>query len=895
MAEDPQALTLNWAFGTSTTVRNNIVNLSDGYSEKICYLAAHTAIIYDKRVRRQTFLQGHCNAISCITVTEDRSTIITADVGNESLLVLWNSKSGAPIRSIAKPHKHGILGMDISPDGAWLATVGAVDPQTGEQEIALWSMASIISEANVRPCVITAIPAGDTQLAVRFNMNNPNELISNGKRRVYFWMHQFPSSHRFKYYSPPLRAKDFKQSVGDFVMSTFVPGSTQALTATTDGDLVVWDEQGITAQMGTRATDRRAIKLMRIHSQAITFLSTIGDYIVSGGKDGFIRFYDPLLRIVAWFEDLAAGPILGVSFSSVLAEKVSNAELADTINRFMVPDFVVATEEAKILAVQSASFEEYEASRRKGTLVLEPMITDVVHVVAHPTCAEFAIVGSGGTLQRWDMVSHACVASRTFPKQTPTKIAYSRDGAFMVVGFEGGYINIVNTADLQDLHTARNTPAKITAVACSTTGEQVALADETHQVLLYAYMPYKHIMRWEYIGKSQAHHAPIVGLRFGESPAGQTRMFSLGADGRSVEYDLAGSSPNTGLRVLAHKDFPPSITPAAMAFAPPLQYYRHHSAETLLLLCDDAHKIRMYNPDAQQVVATFLGPTFAGPIQQLVMFKSASSTSAFLAYASAERVVGLLAWPMDGDPARTMGLIAHPGEVRAISISYDGRKLLTVGAEGSINMWDISTATLEAAGESSKVTGVQRWEQVVGDSALVNDLRDYFYYAQVKAQGEDAMAPRQISGTVPAAMVPDLMRAAGFYPSEADIANINNHIAFIAHSRDLDAMEAISFEDLLCLYVNHRPLTEVTQEDIVKAFIALGANPNNGRIGRDQLMSLLQTIGEPMDNQELLQALQALTGASKLSEVMPHSVDAQQFATDVLGFEDTAAAASATP
>jgi hypothetical protein len=93
---------------------------------------------------------------------------------------------------------------------------------------------------------------------------------------------QFPNAHRFKYYSPPLRSKDFKQSIGDFSMSIFVPGSQQALTATSDGDIVVWDEQGITAQMGTRATDRRAVKLMRIHTSAVTYLGTIGDYIVSG-------------------------------------------------------------------------------------------------------------------------------------------------------------------------------------------------------------------------------------------------------------------------------------------------------------------------------------------------------------------------------------------------------------------------------------------------------------------------------------------------------------------------------------------------------------------------------------------------------------------------------------
>jgi hypothetical protein len=133
---------------------------------------------------------------------------------------------------------------------------------------------------------MTTIPVGDVQFSVRFNMNDSREIITNGKRRVYFWSHQYPSAHRFKYYSPPLKSKDFKQPVGDFIASVFVPGSAQALTATSDGDLVVWDEQGITAQMGTRASDRRACKLMRIHPSAITVLTTIGDYIVSGENDG---------------------------------------------------------------------------------------------------------------------------------------------------------------------------------------------------------------------------------------------------------------------------------------------------------------------------------------------------------------------------------------------------------------------------------------------------------------------------------------------------------------------------------------------------------------------------------------------------------------------------------
>ncbi len=67
-------------------------------------------------------------------------------------------------------------------------------------------------------------------------------------------------------------------------------------------------------------------------------------------------------------------------------------------------------------------------------------------------------------------------------------------------------------------------------------------------------------------------------------------------------------------------------------------------------------------------------------------------------------------------------------------------------------------------------------------------------------------------------VVPDLMRAAGFYPSEADIDHLLNHIQYMAHGRDLDSLPAVSFADLLCLYVNHRPLFNVTHADIMQAF-----------------------------------------------------------------------------
>lgn len=260
-------------------------------------------------------------------------------------------------------------------------------------------------------------------------------------------------------------------------------------------------------------------------------------------------------------------------------------------------------------------------SHAQGSEVVSPLITDVSDVAAHPTRAEFSVLGRSGTLQRWDGVRHECVAQRSFTKAPGTKLVYSRDGAFMVAGFEGGHLSFVSTADLSDVHVARNTPAHITRVATAATGVHVAAADAAHHVLLYAHLPYKHIMRWEFVGKAHAHHAPIVGLNFGETPAGQTRLFSLGADSRVVEYDIDGSNPGTGLRIISHQDFAPGAVPTALSFAPPLQYFKHHAAQTLLLMSDDAYKLRLYDPDMQATVATMLGPTFGGPLKQLLMFK----------------------------------------------------------------------------------------------------------------------------------------------------------------------------------------------------------------------------------------------------------------------------------
>lgn len=75
------------------------------------------------------------------------------------------------------------------------------------------------------------------------------------------------------------------------------------------------------------------------------------------------------------------------------------------------------------------------------------------------------------------------------------------------------------------------------------------------------------------------------------------------------------------------------------------------------------------------------------------------------------------------------------------------------------------------------------------------------------------------------------MRAAGFYPSQSEVEALQAHVRYMAHARDVPALAAVSFADLLCLYVNHRPLFNVSAADITAAFKDLGARGDEGRAG----------------------------------------------------------------
>ena len=123
----------------------------------------------------------------------------------------------------------------------------------------------------------------------------------------------------------------------------------------------------------------------------------------------------------------------------------------------------------------------------------------------------------------------------------------------------------------------------------------------------------------------------------------------------------------------------------------------------------------------------------------------------FAAYATASQVIGLVKMPLDGNAAKTMGLIAHPGPISALAVSGDGSLLATAGgADGTVNLWSVHPEVVDAAEAASFAptaadeplstmvsTKCLPWVRQLGGGGPgteMDELVDFFFYSQLRTQ-----------------------------------------------------------------------------------------------------------------------------------------------------------------
>lgn len=934
-----------------------VLSLADKERNAVFFSAGQTGIIYkyDYGVRQQQLLQGHCNPICCSVVSMNKKWVVTGDAGEDSLIVVWDSHTGVPAQTIFNPHPQGVTALDISSDAVFIAALSAPYQDAMEdcvkQVISLWQW----NNAGETPTLATTVPCSQGHSVIRFNPSDVRQVLTNNASKVLFWSW----SAELTCYSPRLSRKNFRQQFGNFTVSAFLPTTTQAVTATVDGVVILWDvPSDLSANAPREVVDSNepiekvAVKIIRLCEGAINQVVTVGSYFVIAGDDGAVRIFDFLFRLEAWFEDIEAGSITSVSHAldrdvqdhsyncqPHRQQEQQQSDMTSFVNA--MPDMIIGTRKACIVCMEARLFQNIRPEDRRGTIIVQGTADETHGLALHPTDT-LALIACSSGIFLWNFDSKVLCIARMFEGSAkPCRAAFDPAGTFLAIGFTCGLVKMLEPMTLEDTGLQfKVSKSDILMLKFSANAEWLAAADASHSVHIWkrgtsvvkgaaaqaaerqgkaAESPtidpnngelLVRVPTWTYVGRAASHCKRVTGLDFGNSGEVLT-LVSVSEDRNLVQYNLAESSPDTGVKLASALHIEESAVTTACVWHPMLR----GDFEERIITANSDFKFKQWNAENKICRRTTLGPTFGGAVNGLVAVVrhdesdeleqytreglSGSSqahcgvqtgVSDLLAYSTRSRVLGLVKLPLDGNPNKLMGFIGHAAEISALVGTSCGRYVFTAGGEDpTVCMWRVRPSVLDAAhaaGGNSNDPFLALLPNEDGQN-VYDEIVEYFYYLQLRRQGENSTEKRTRSGTIQIADIPALMRAVGYYPSELEIQNIVAEVRYSEFTTTGEIVEEINLDDFIRLYVNHRPTAPIQlvhiQEALTRVHAKIGDNSAPpGSFSWERLQTLLTTRGDKLSGDEMSLCMTALHCGMSENEL----VTSEEFVQGVLGFEE---------
>ncbi|KAI5061286.1 hypothetical protein GOP47_0023791 [Adiantum capillus-veneris] len=801
--DSPLPLELQWVFGISSDVRGGVVDLRTGTNKStIAYAAGHTLVTYNRSQHRQSFLQGHIHRINCLSACPKKKYIVSADCGPDAILIIWNCETEQVHSSIPQKETGGVVAIDFLKKGDGFATLS----NTGRnrmQTFCIWNI-------EATSCKLVASLSAfftDAQHCLQINKDNQDEFVTNGKATVYFWSllkeerANNSVSEVLGRQQAMIKTAEMEKSIHELTLSSFLPSIDAAITGMTSGEVIFWQEPRSPfykerSKPFSPVTDKEeckkepsarrmyAIKIVRLHHSPITHLSVQDSYLVTGGSDGYIRFYDCRLGLVGWFEELQAGEITSLSFSAM--------EQETTGVTLLVPPFVVGTKKGHVVLLDAAIFEEPPGSlHHKGESLLDFVPKTIKCVSAHPQLPHFGIINADGLLQVHDYNTRRLCSQREFSKIPAETIAYSPTGLVFACGFFNGFLKIIDANLLQDIENIAISRSGITKLEFASDESLLAVADASFAVsLVSCFVSEGHLEdKWEYVGKFRSHARTIIGLHFTKEDDGNNRLFSVGHDSMIVEYDLIESVKEKRLKL-----------------------------------------------------------TGTWPLNGMGLPEALHSTTAFekgeehLAFGTKNRILGVMVLPLKSNKnVQFMGVVGHAGSIQHMALSHDCKILITVAAEdGIINLWRVSLPLTEKFFEYEPRPFLGHFKGGIGAKSL-QLIKEYFFTSQIFSQGESFANERVLDDTVDIDQLHNLLCALGVFPSFHELQEILTEI-----KETIPMQKSISFNDFLPIFLNHKPTMDLDASTFQHAFSALGADSGSGRLNMDLFLTMLQGEGEKM-------------------------------------------------
>ena len=141
-----------------------------------------------------------------------------------------------------------------------------------------------------------------------------------------------------------------------------------------------------------------------------------------------------------------------------------------------------------------------------------------------------------------------------------------------------------------------------------------------------------------------------------------------------------------------------------------------------------------------QITKKSLGPCFGGTITLMRVVPSKDKDNRLILFSTKEKIMGLMSFPIDGNPYRYMGVIAHPANIKNIKSAQSVKFLFTTGRSVyTINIWKYNPNPLiddvQSGGE-----GIEPFLNLLErrDGFKYKEMVDYSYYAQIQTKNENS-------------------------------------------------------------------------------------------------------------------------------------------------------------
>jgi hypothetical protein len=273
-------------------------------------------------------------------------------------------------------------------------------------------------------------------------------------------------------------------------------------------------------------------------------------------------------------------------------------------------------------------------------------------------------------------------------------------------------------------------------------------------------------------------------------------------------------------------------------------------------------------------------------------------------------MLGLGKLPLDGNPYRYTGILAHPTKISQLTQGPLGA-LTSAGEDEIVHYWVANPYMLDQQFSSQEdpfdaFVAILDPDNPTRSSPIYQEFNDFFLYSQIKEQGEDTFVERGVGDTIGVEAIGEIVQAMGYYASKQDLEDMITQVKFglvLQSTYDTEVRtetKRITLDELITLFVNHRPVAFTSLEELQIALshakrlepgrpLPVGPVPKveqTETIKTDGLQSLLSQYGESMTSEEFTSSLSQLVYTKVgLYGKVPSRFTVNDFVQNILGLE----------